>query len=130
MTEISREILAELEAKIGLSLPDDVRAKYAVSNGFKGPTDCQLLYPAIGGAGDDIVRMNELRQESWFPPRFVALVILGDDGCGNFICFDWNSSEAILWNPRDGEWVQETKKSVTEIWDHVVHWYAELPKPE
>lgn len=130
MAEITPEILAELESKIGLRLPDDVRAKYAISNGFKGPTDCQLLYPVKAAAGSDLMTMNELRQESWFPPRFVALVILGDDGCGNLICYDWNASEAVLWNPADGEWVQETRKSVTEIWDHVIHWYSELPGAE
>lgn len=122
MTGVTRETIAELEKLIGLPLPDDVRSMYRMSNGYKGPTDCQLLYPAeVDG---DILSMNRLTEEAWFPKRFHSLVLVGDDGCGNLIGFDWATGKAILWNPGDGDSIQESRGSVTEIWEYVINWHA------
>ena len=92
---------------------------YALSDGYKGPTDCQLLYSAKTD-NTDIVSMNGLRTEPWFPPQFQRMVLVGDDGCGNLIGFDWNTCQAVLWNPADGDQVQLTRPTVTEIWNYVV----------
>lgn len=128
MTAATNENIRELEAAIGLRLPEDVRAKYCAGNGFLGPIDCKLLYPWKADPGYDIVSINELRAESWFPPQFQSLVLVGDDGCGNMIGYDWQTRQALLWNPEDGDYVQQTRDSVSEIWQYVVDWYAELPE--
>lgn len=124
MTGVTEERIIELEAAIGLLLPDDVRSMYRMSDGYKGPTDCQLLYPAeLDG---DILSMNRLKEEVWFPKQFHSLVLVGDDGCGNLIGFDWATGAAILWNPSDGNSIQESRDSVTEIWDYVINWYSTM----
>ena len=124
MTGITTESIIELEAAIGSRLPDDVRSMYGLSNGYKGPTDCQLLYRA--DADSEIVGMNRLKEEAWFPKQFHALVLVGDDGCGNLIGFDWATGKAILWNPADGNSIQQSRDTVTEIWDYVINWYETM----
>lgn len=128
MTGVTKESVVELEALIGLRLPDDVRSMYGMSNGYRGPTDCQLLYPA--DVDSDILSMNRLKEEAWFPKKFNSLVLVGDDGCGNLIGFDWAAEKAILWNPADGDEIQESRDSVTEIWEYVFKWYASMPGQE
>lgn len=128
MNGITTERLIELEAAIGLQLPDDVRSMYGVSNGYKGPTECQLLYQA--GADSEILSMNRLKEEEWFPKQFHSLVLVGDDGCGNLIGFDWATGDAVLWNPGDGDVVQQSRASVTEIWEYVIDWYKTIAKQD
>lgn len=124
MTSITHENLNQLEKLIGLRLPADVREKYAFSNGFKGPTGCNLLYPMSTDGCNGIIAVNRLREEPWFPFHFSSLVLVGDDGCGNMIGFDWTIGKAVLWNPEDGDWVQAMRDSVTEIWEYVLNWHV------
>ena len=124
MTGVTTERISELEAAIGLQLPEDVRSMYSISNGYKGPTECQLLYSA--DADSEILGMNRLKEEAWFPKQFHSLVLVGDDGCGNLIGFDWATGRGVLWNPGDGDSVQQSRGSVTEIWECVIDWYKTI----
>ncbi|MDN2697125.1 SMI1/KNR4 family protein [Janthinobacterium sp. SUN073] len=128
MTGITTESIIELEVAIGSRLPDDVRSMYGLSNGYKGPTDCQLLYRADADSG--IVSMNRLKEEAWFPKQFPSLVLVGDNGCGSLIGFDWATGKAILWNPADGDMIQESRDSVTEIWDYVINLYETISRQD
>ena len=111
MIGLKPEDIAAIEAELGW--------QYATSDGLLGPTDCRLLYPFNDENGHTIVAANALRSEGWFPAKYRRFAIVGDDGCGNLICFDPVSREAVLWNPGDGEWIQERRASVTELWDVV-----------
>lgn len=124
MTGVKTERVTELEAAIGLQLPEDVRSMYGISNGYKGPTECQLLYSA--DVDSEILSMNRLKEEVWFPKQFHLLVLVGDDGCGNLIGFDWSTGRGVLWNPGDGDCVQQSRSSVTEIWEYVIDWYKTI----
>jgi hypothetical protein len=121
---LTEKEIDEIEKAIGLPLPPDVKEKYRVSNGLHGPTDCWLLYTYNESEDSDIVHNNTLREEEWFPKVFKSIVLLGNDGCGNLICYDWHRQEAILWNPSDGEWVQERRNTVVEIWAYIEEFYA------
>ena len=111
--------IESIEAALGCELPEDVRKQYADAGGLLGPTNCKLLYYLDDDAGSSIIRMNKLRKEDWFPKDFRGFAIVGDDGCGNMICFDPSTRKAILWNPEDGDWIQEERNTVTELWDHI-----------
>lgn len=127
MSALTEKEIDEIEHAIGLPLPADVREQYRASNGLLGPTDCRLLYSYNESEDADIVRNNTTRSEEWFPKSFKSTVILGNDGCGNNICFDWQTNEALLWNAADGEWVQERRATVTEIWAYIEAFYANVP---
>jgi len=113
-----------LESEIGCALPPDVRSRYTEADGFVGPTDCKLLYPYVSDTRDQITRVNtSLKFEDWFPSSRRSTVVLGDDGCGNLLCFDPDTNTSLLWNPADGDWIQESFPTVTELWQHVVSQY-------
>jgi hypothetical protein len=122
MSALTEQDINEIEKVVGLPLPADVRAQYRASNGLKGPTDCSLLY-AYGVDDADIVSVNKLREEEWFPAAFRSTIIVGDDGCGNLVGYDWDKKQAVLWNPGDGESVQERRETVTEIWAEIKRLY-------
>lgn len=115
--------IESIEAELGCELPEDVRKQYEEADGLRGPTDCNLLYSLNGDSGSSIIRMNTLRQEDWFPEDYRRFAIIGDDGCGNLVCFNPSTRKAVLWNPEDGDWIQEERDSVTEIWDHILSQY-------
>jgi len=114
----------EIEQALGLPLPDDVREQYRLSNGLPGPTECQFLYTYRGSPESDILQNNAIRSQGWFPPSFKSIILLGNDGCGNNICYDCASGEAILWNAADGEYVQERRATVKEIWAYIEALYS------
>lgn len=120
---VSKDIL-KLESEIGLLLPQDVKDKYLESNGLLGPTDCNLLYKYGPNDQNDIITVNKsLKLEEWFPQSMLKVILLGDDGVGNLVGYKTDTNEAILWNPEDGEWIQETRSSVTEIWEFITELY-------
>lgn len=124
MDGLTERDLDEIEQALGLPLPSDVRQQYGLSNGLLGPTDCQLLYTFNQSLETDILHNNAIRAADWFPPTFKSMILLGNDGCGNNICYDWSSGEALLWNAADGVDVQERRATVKEIWAHVEAQYA------
>ena len=123
MCALTDQDVDEIEKALGLLLPGDVRAQYRVSNGMKGPTNCQLLYTYKLDDNTDVVRVNLIRDEEWFPMALRSTVFVGDDGCGNLVGYDWKKKQAILWNPEDGEWIQEQRETVTEIWAYIRRFY-------
>lgn len=127
MDALTYNELDEIESILGLPLPADVREQYLASNGLLGPTDCQLLYPYKKSEGNNIIRANAIRSESWFPATFSSTVLLGNDGCGNNVCYNWKTKEAILWNAADGEEIQERRATVKEIWSYIEDFYASVP---
>ncbi len=124
MDGLTENEIDEIEQSLGLPLPSDVREQYRRSNGMLGPTDCQLLYSYKQSPESDILHNNDIRSEDWFPPSFKSVVLLGNDGCGNNICYDCASREAILWNAADGDDVQERRATVKEIWAYIEAQYA------
>ncbi len=127
MTGLGEKEISGIEQELGLALPDDVREQYRLSNGLLGPTNCQLLYTYQESTENDIVHNNTIRNEEWFPKSFSSVVLLGNDGCGNNVCYDWATKEAFLWNAADGDWVQERRGTVTEIWSFIEELYASMP---
>lgn len=127
MSGLSESQIKNIEQALGLPLPADVREQYRASNGLLGPTDCQLLYTYQGSLDKDIIHNNTIRNEDWFPEAFKSVVLIGNDGCGNSICYDWATKEALLWNAADGEWRQERRATVTEIWSFVEAFYENVP---
>jgi hypothetical protein len=122
MSGLTAEQVAMIERELRCVLPEDVRMKYADSDGFLGPTDCRLLYPLNGEYG--VLSANKtLKAEAWYPDEHRAFAILGDDGVGNLICFDSAAREAVLWNPADGVRIQEKWSTVSEAWDYVFKAY-------
>lgn len=113
-----------LEAELGCPFPADVRNAYLRGNGLRGPTGCWLLFPAKDDETTNIVRMNELKSEDWFPDSMQRFVFVGEDGVGGLIGTS-PSAEAILWYPADGVSIHETRGSVTEIWNVVRRLYEE-----
>ena len=127
MPGLSPKDIAILEQELGCVLPADVRAKYSESDGFFGPTNCRFLYPYRSTDDTQVVRMNStLKAESWFPQSLAQITILGDDGCGNLLCYDPKQGRAILWNAADGDWVQEAFPTMTDLWGHVVKLYESV----
>lgn len=124
MAALREHEIDEIEQALDLRLPSDVREQYLISNGLLGPTNCQLLYTWREDPETDILRHNAIRSEDWFPEAMRSIVLLGDDGCGNSICYDWAAQEAILWNPADGEDVQERRSTVKELWCYIEDLYA------
>lgn len=127
MPGLSPKDIEALEQELGCVLPADVRAKYTESDGFLGPSSCRLLYPY--GFADDtqVVQLNSmLKAEDWFPASLTGIAILGDDGCGNHLCFDPNQGRAIKWNPEDGDWIQAEFPTMTDLWAHVLKFYASV----
>ena len=127
MGALTERDIDEIEQALGLSLPTDVREQYRVSNGLLGPTGFQLLYTYKELPETDIIHNNAIRGQDWFPPSFRSTILLGNDGCGNNICYDCASCEAILWNAADGEDVQERRATVKEIWAYIEALYASEP---
>lgn len=124
MGGLTEHDIDEIEQSLGLPLPSDVREQYRCSNGLRGPTDCQLLYSYKQSLESDILHNNVIRSEDWFPFSIKSVVLLGDDGCGNNICYDSTSREAFLWNAADGDDVQERRATVKEIWELIEALYA------
>ncbi len=122
---LTEDQIDSIERAIDCQLPPDVRAAYSISDGLIGPLDCYLLYPFEEDRGHQICEMNKLKLEHWFPESFKGLVILGDDGVGNLVCFDTVAGDAVIWNPEDGESIQERRNTVSEIWDVIRGWYKE-----
>ncbi len=116
MNKLTLADIADLEKRLVFSMPEDVRQQYLQSNGLLGPTDCRLLYPYNSGAPYDILYMNALKSEEWFPAPLRDVVLLGDDGCGNLVGWHKTQQVAVLWNPADGVWIQEQRSSVSEMW--------------
>jgi len=127
MDALTQKELDEIESILGLPLPADVREQYLVSNGLLGPTDCQLLYPYKKSESNDIIHANTIRSESWFPATFSSTVLLGNDGCGSNVCYNWQTKEAILWSAADGEEIQEWRATVKEIRAYIEDFYASVP---
>ncbi len=127
MAGLSEKEINDIEQALGLRLPTEVREQYRVSNGLLGQTNCQLLYTYQESLDNDILHNNTIRSEEWFPESFKAVVLIGNDGCGNNVCYDWTTKEALLWNAADGEWVQERRATVTEIWSFIEVFYANVP---
>lgn len=124
MGKLKEKDLAEMEALLGFKLPDDVQLQYLKSNGFRGPTGCQMLYAFNSNEDTEIVRINKfIKSEEWFPEELSKLVIFGDDGCGGSIGFDYKLNSAVLWYTQDGAEYQETKNTVTEIWQEIESLY-------
>jgi len=123
MSALTDRDIDQIEEALGLRLPEDVRAQYRASNGLRGPTNCQLLYTYKLSENSDIVRVNSLRSEDWFPPALRSTVLIGDDGVGNLVGYDSDKKRAILWNPEDGDWIQEQRETVTDIWEHIRRFY-------
>ena len=123
---LSEEQINSIEKAINCQLPTDVRAAYSDSDGLLGPTDCYLLYPLEEVRGHQVCAMNKLKEEEWFPEALENLVILGDDGCGNHVCYDPVAREGVIWNPEDGECIQERKATVSEIWSVIRGWYEDI----
>ena len=124
MAGLKEHEIDEIEQALGLRLPSDVRDQYLISNGLLGPTNSQLLYSWKEDPETDILRHNAIRSEDWFPDTLKSVILLGNDGCGNNICYDWVTREAILWNPADGDDVQERRPTVKELWSHIEDLYA------
>lgn len=125
---LSENQIDSIERAINCRLPPDVRATYAESDGLLGPLDCYLLYPLKGDRGHQICDMNKLKLEDWFPESFKSFALLGDDGVGNLVCYDTDAGSAVIWNPEDGESIQERRDTVSEIWDVIRGWYKETLK--
>ncbi|MBM3969323.1 MAG: SMI1/KNR4 family protein [Planctomycetes bacterium] len=126
MSGLTEHEIDEIEQALGLPLPSDVREQYRRSNGLLGPTDCHLLYSYKQSPESDILHNNEIRTEDWFPCSFKSVVLLGNDGVGNSICYDCASREAMLWNAADGDYVQERRATVKEVWAYIEAEYASL----
>jgi len=127
MSGLSSQEIAALERDLGCVLPADVRAKYSEADGLLGPTNCSFLYPYRMPANTQVVQINVLaRADDWVPDSLAEIVILGDDGCGNYLCLSPSEGSAILWNPADGDWVQERVPSMTALWAHVERFYASV----
>lgn len=124
MGGLTEHEIDEIEQSLGLPLPSDVREQYRRSNGLLGPTDCQLLYSYKQSPESDILHNNGIRSDDWFPFSIKSVILLGNDGCGNNICYDSSSREAILWNAADGDYVQERRATVKEIWELIEALYA------
>jgi len=127
---LSEDEIGSIEEALGCELPSDVRAIYMESDGLVGPTDCYLLYPLHENRGHQIFSMNRLKQEDWFPDSLKSLVILGDDGCGNLVCYDSIANDAVLWNSEDGERIQERRATVSEIWDVIRDGYKQIEQEQ
>ena len=127
MAGLTPQDIAALEAEIGCVLPGEARAKYSEGDGYLGPTNCNLLYPFRSDGDAQFVRVNLLmKSQEWFPSFLSGVAILGDDGCGNYLCFDPTQSRAILWNPADGDWIQATFASMNDLWGHVMKLYESV----
>ena len=124
MGGLTEHEIDEIEQALGLPLPSDVREQYRRSNGLLGPTDCRLLYTYKQSPESDILHNNAIRSDDWFPSFFKSVVLFGNDGCGNNICYDCVSREAFLWNAADGDYVQERRTTVKEIWACIESQYA------
>lgn len=125
MDKLSENDISELEESLQAKLPDDVKREYLKSNGLLGPTNCHLLYKYKSEDSYDIEHINKsLKSEVWFPNSMSETMLLGDDGCGNIIGFNSRENVAILWNPEDGNWVQEKRATVTELWQYIRELYG------
>jgi len=122
---LSKDEINSIERGLACKLPPDVRAAYVESDGLLGPLNCYFLYPLYENRGQQIFSMNKLKEEDWFPDTLKSLAILGDDGCGNLVCYDSVGHDAVIWNPADGDWIQERRATVTEIWSIIRDWYKE-----
>ena len=125
MNGLDSDEIAAIETQLGCTLPEDVRKQYSESDGLRGPTNCSLLYSLNDEQRSSIIQANKLLSEDWFPKEYRRFAIVGDDGCGNLVCYDPASHQAVLWNPEDGDWPQETRDSVTELWDLIRSQYED-----
>ena len=124
MNKLSVSDIAEIENRLGLLLPPDVKDKYMESNGFRGPAGCQFLYTYKTDHDTDILGINEcLRSEDWYPEALNQLLMIGDDGAGGTVGYDHKLKCAVLWYSEDGDEYQETRDTVTEIWSYIVSLY-------
>jgi hypothetical protein len=120
MSNLTKQQIISVEQKLGKSLPKDVFAKYLEFNGFRGPTECQFLYTIELEKETDLLRVNSLiHNEDWFPSELESLLLIGDDGSGSFIAFDTIKEVAVLWHPEDGTEIQETRNTISEMWEYV-----------
>ncbi len=120
MKKLSKTDIDTIESELGLLLPSDVREKYLESNGFRGPTGCQLLYTYKTDRDTDIIGINEcIRSEDWFAKSLGQLILIGDDGCGGTVGYDHKINRAVLWYSEDCDEYQETRDTVTEIWNYI-----------
>jgi hypothetical protein len=121
---LSLQEIAALELELGCTLPIDVRERYEAADGYLGPTNCNFLYPYHALTDTQLIRVNTvLKSQEWFPTELRKVAILGDDGCGNHLCFDPVKQQAFKWHPVDGEWRHEVFPSMTELWAYVRRQY-------
>ena len=123
MDKLSENDLAQIQSKLELNLPEDVRNKYLESNGYIGPCNVQLLHSYKLDVEDDILHMNKLKKEDWYPDELDQLVLLGSDGTGGVVGYDHKIKKAVIWYPVEGTHYQETANTVTEIWEKIIYLY-------
>ena len=124
MSGLSEAEVAAIEKEIGVELSDEIKLAYAASNGLRGPTNIWLLFPSSNDINEDIVHMNTLRDEDWFPRSLTNYAIVGTDGGSGLICVSRHGN-AVIWHPVEGEHFAEQRETVGEIWDLIRQLYSE-----
>jgi hypothetical protein len=103
-------------------LPEEVLAH--LLGGYEPRQGVWLVLPADDGTQNSIAAVNSwIRVLDLYPEALQSIVWFGQDGAGNVLGWDPESSRAILWNPEDDEpWWEG---SVTELWRFILDGYTD-----
>jgi hypothetical protein len=110
----SADSIDQAEAELGVDLPQDLRALYAVTDGV---LERRGQWYVIWSLSDAVSR--NLKAYSIEPPGRAALVGFGDDGTGAPFCISRDGGTAVsYWSPIAGEatWLAEDLASFWSGW--------------
>lgn len=108
----SPEVLAEVEAKLGAPLPEDLRTLLAETDGLADDSGGEPVWP--------VERIGEENQSRLGPVAAADpdLVFFGDTGTEDLFAYRASEPDIYLWSAADGRtrWVASDLRSLLDTW--------------
>jgi hypothetical protein len=127
----SEDQILSAEASLRQRIPDPIRQVYLETNGFRGPTAAQFLWP-IDDTQNGLVEMNKfLREGDEFPRLVRNWFFFGGDGVGAKFAIDPGAPDTVIkWDAEWGEEFETIGKDPFEAWQREQRFYDEVDGQE
>ncbi len=106
------EVLADVESKLGSSLPEDLRTLLAETDGLADGSGGEPVWPVERIGEENRIRLGPVASAD------PDLVFFGDTGTEDLLAYRDSAPDIYLWSAADGRtrWVASDLRSMLDTW--------------
>ncbi|MGQ0466395.1 MAG: SMI1/KNR4 family protein [Sporichthyaceae bacterium] len=108
----SPEVLAEIEARLGVPLPEDLRTLLAETDGLVDDAGAEPVWPVERIGEENQARLGPVADAD------ADLTFFGDTGTEDLFAYRPDGTDIYLWSAADGRtrWVASDLRSLLDTW--------------